>query len=334
VAAQIDHFTENMSASGKGRLDIALVIPLEEARLGDSRIEGTYTFLANEVTVDPGAAAAAAGQGQPAVLGEGSARTGDQRQLFGGPVRIKGARRAARCWCLPTVRWASTTCGDASEMPLLDNLSGTTTYRAEVRVQKRDVELVLDSNLVGVASTLPAPLGKNAGEAMPLHFESSLLPTAAAAWRPGDRSRPVARHPRQCIQHASDPAQAGKGRLSRTWCDHDWSAACAIAGTWHHSRHHRQERSNARLLAENARQRARKGALAAADVPVSVDLKADEVVLLGGSYTGVSVGASGATSLWRGTVQSDQAVGSFLWDGSGAGKLKAQFRKWRRPEAR
>jgi uncharacterized protein YhdP len=70
----------------------------------------------------------------------------------------------------------------------------------------------------------------------------------------------------------------------------------------------------------------------AADVPVSVDLKADEVVLLGGSYTGVSVGASGATSLWRGTVQSDQAVGSFLWDGSGAGKLKAQFRKWRRPE--
>jgi uncharacterized protein YhdP len=71
----------------------------------------------------------------------------------------------------------------------------------------------------------------------------------------------------------------------------------------------------------------------AADVPVSVDLKADEVVLLGGSYTGVSVGASGATSLWRGTVQSDQAVGSFLWDGSGAGKLKAQFRKWRRPEA-
>jgi uncharacterized protein YhdP len=44
---------------------------------------------------------------------------------------------------------------------LLDQICpGTTTYRAEVRVQKRDVELVLDSNLVGVASTLPAPLGK------------------------------------------------------------------------------------------------------------------------------------------------------------------------------
>jgi uncharacterized protein YhdP len=44
VAAQIDHFTEKMSASGKGRLEIALLIPLEEARLGESKIDGTYTF--------------------------------------------------------------------------------------------------------------------------------------------------------------------------------------------------------------------------------------------------------------------------------------------------
>jgi uncharacterized protein YhdP len=70
----------------------------------------------------------------------------------------------------------------------------------------------------------------------------------------------------------------------------------------------------------------------ASGLPVSVDLKADEVILLGASYTRVSVGVSGATSQWRGTVQSDQAVGSFVWDGSGTGKLKAQFKKWRRPE--
>ena len=53
VANQIDHFTDSMSASGKGHLDIALEIPLAEARLAESRIDGTYTLLANEVNVDP-----------------------------------------------------------------------------------------------------------------------------------------------------------------------------------------------------------------------------------------------------------------------------------------
>jgi uncharacterized protein YhdP len=74
------------------------------------------------------------------------------------------------------------------ESPLLDHLAGSTAYRAEVRVRKRDVELVLDSNLVGVASTLPAPLAKSASEALPVHFEQALLPASA-----GRSGQPVLR---------------------------------------------------------------------------------------------------------------------------------------------
>jgi uncharacterized protein (TIGR02099 family) len=334
VAARIDHFTENMRASGKGHLDIALVIPLEEARLGDSRIEGTYTFLANEVTVDPVLPPLRQVKGR-LQFSEKDLRVPEiNALLFGGPVRIKGGTQDGKVLITANGTLVIDDLRRRLAMPLLDNLSGTTPYRAELRVQKRDVALVLDSNLVGVASTLPEPLGKNAGEAMPLRFESSPLPTPAQ--RTGQaivrdqlsatlgtvlsmqmirRKQGKDAYPERAAIMIGRPP----GPMPERGITVGITTKTVNADYWQKVlRGHGKEGSS--------------GSGSAPDFPVSIDLRADEVVLLGGSYTGVSVGASGATSLWRGTVQSDQAVGSFLWDGSGAGKLKAQFRKWRRPE--
>jgi len=333
VAAQIDHFTENMRASGKGHLDIALVIPLEEARLGDSRIDGTYTFLANEVTVDPALPPLRQVKGS-LQFSEKDLRVPEiNALLFGGPVRIKGATQGGKVLITANGTLAIDDLRRRLEMPLLDNLSGTTPYRAEVRVQKRDVELLLDSNLVGVASTMPEPLGKNAGEAMPLRFESSLLPTPAPRGSQAivrDQLRATLGNvlSMQVIRRKQGKdayPERGAIMIGRPLAPLP-ERGITVGVT--------ARKLNADYWQKILGSRGKEGSAgSASDVPVSVDLKADEVVLLGGSYTGVSVGASGATSLWRGTVQSDQAVGSFLWDGSGAGKLKAQFRKWRRPEA-
>jgi hypothetical protein len=210
VAAQIDHFTENMSASGKGRLEIALLIPLEEARLGDSEDRWHLYPAGQRSDVDPALPAAATGQRQPAVLGEGPARSRDQRPALWRPADDQG-RNAGRQGADHRQRDAGRRRPAAQPEPALVRpaLSGTTSYRAEFRVHKRDLELVLDSDLVGVASTLPAPLAKSASEALPLHFETALLPATAGA-APGYGPRPAARHPRQYPQHAADPAQAGR----------------------------------------------------------------------------------------------------------------------------
>ena len=79
-----------MTASGMGRLDIGLLIPLQEARLGESKIEGTYVFLANEVNVDPAI--------PPLQQVNGSLQFSEKdlhipeinALLFGGQLKVKG----------------------------------------------------------------------------------------------------------------------------------------------------------------------------------------------------------------------------------------------------
>jgi hypothetical protein len=180
VAAQIDHFTENMRASGKGHLEIALLIPLEEARLGDSRIDGTYTFLANEVTVDPAL--------PPLQQVKGSLQFSEKdlrvpeinALLFGGPLRIKGGN-AGRQGADHRQRYAGHrrlaatpgTCPCSTISPgrppivprcgyrsATSNWCWTRTWSASLRRCRR--------------RWARAP-----SEAMPLHFETALLPATA-----------------------------------------------------------------------------------------------------------------------------------------------------------
>jgi uncharacterized protein YhdP len=188
-----------MSASGKGHLDIALVIPLAEARLGESRIDGTYTFLANEVTVDPALPPLRQVKGSLQFSEKDPARTGDQRPAVRRPGQDQGGTQDGKVLVTANGTLAIDDLRRRLELPLLDNLSGSTTYRAEVRVRKRDVELLLDSNLVGVASTLPAPLGKSAGENLPCISRRHRCRRRHACYR-SDTPRPVARHSRQCVR--------------------------------------------------------------------------------------------------------------------------------------
>lgn len=330
VANQIDHFTDSMSASGKGHLNIALEIPLAEARLAESRIDGTYTLLANEVNVDPSLPPLRQVNGS-LQFSEKTLRVPEiNAQLFGGQVKITGGSQDGKVLVIAEGTLAVDDLRRRTELAMLDKLSGSTAYRAELRVRKRAVELLLDSNLVGVASTLPAPLGKSAGENLALHFETTPLPTgtmrATEAIRREQLRASIGNvfgmqmvRRKQGDEAIPERAAIMIGRPLASLPERGFNVGISVptldVGYW-------QE-----LLQSSGKEVG-----SASGLPVSVDLKADEVILLGASYTRVSVGVSGATSQWRGTVQSDQAVGSFVWDGSGTGKLKAQFKKWRRPE--
>ncbi|MCQ1548242.1 MAG: TIGR02099 family protein [Candidatus Accumulibacter phosphatis] len=330
VAGQIDHFTDQMSAIGKGHLDIALEIPLAEARLGESRIAGTYTLLANEVNVDPALPPLQQVKGS-LQFSETSLRVPEiNAQLFGGQVRISGGLQDGKVLVMAEGTLAVNDLRRRAEWPLLDKLSGSTAYRAELRVRKRDIELMLDSNLVGVASTLPAPLGKSAGDALALHFEMAPQPaTNMRAAEPIRREQLRATignvfnmqliRRKQGDETFPERAAIMVGRPLAVLPERGFNIGISVpsldVGYWQ------------ALLQRGGDEEGTGSGL-----PVSVDLKADEVILLGSSYTRVSMGVSGATSQWRGAVQSDQAVGNFVWDGSGSGKLKAQFKKWRRPE--
>lgn len=333
VAGRIDHFTDEMSASGKGRLDIALVIPLDEAHLGESKVDGSYHFLGNEVTVDSAL--------PPLRQVRGSVRFSEQdlrvpeigAQLLGGQLRISGGSQGGKVLIGASGTLSVDELRRRVQWRALDRLSGSTAYRAEVRVRKRDVELVVDSNLVGVGSTLPAPLDKTASEALPLHFERVLLPSSTQQRNGRATSRDQLRVTLgsvlsgQLIRRREDremQLERGAiviGRALPALPERGLSFGCTArtvdVDAW-------QKLIGSRTPQETAP--------TASLLPVAVDLKADELIVVGAHYRDAAVSATGEAGQWRGTVQSREAVGNFLWDGTGAGRLAAQFRKWRRPD--
>ena len=177
VAERIDRFTENMRASGNGHLDLDLFIPLDEKKLGESKVEGTYSFKNNEVTVDSAL--------PPIQQVNGSLKfsSNDLRVpeisgvLFGGPVKIKGGTQKNGRVLIDASGTANIEqLRKQVKSPLIDRLSGFASYRGEVLINKRDADLVVESTLVGLESSLPAPLAKAASTTLPLRFEKKLLP--------------------------------------------------------------------------------------------------------------------------------------------------------------
>ncbi len=329
VAAQIDHFTEKMSARGAGRLEIGLVIPLEEARLGESKIDGTYTFQGNEVVVDPVLPPLQQVKGKLQFSEKDLRVPGIDATLFGGPLRITGGTESGRVRVLARGSLLVDDLRRHIGSSVLAAFAGGTSYRAEIRVRRRDVDVLVDSDLLGVSSTLPAPLGKSASEAMLLHFENGLLPATAggeAIVRDQVRATLGDVLSLQLIRRRKDSeAQIERGMIAigrpaaplpERGLNVGISARSLDLDAWQG------------LLGGGRKG----GAAAAASLPVAVEVKADELVVIGQTYTGVGVGITGITTRWRGNVESEQAVGNFQWDGSGAGRLKAHFSKWRRPD--
>ena len=177
VAERIDRFTENMRASGNGHLDLDLFIPLDETKLGESKVEGTYSFKNNEVTVDSAL--------PPIQQVNGSLKfsSNDLRVpeisgvLFGGPVKIKGGTQKNGRVLIDASGTANIEqLRKQVKSPLIDRLSGFASYRGEILINKRDADLVVESTLVGLESSLPAPFAKAASTTLPLRFEKKLLP--------------------------------------------------------------------------------------------------------------------------------------------------------------
>ncbi|MCS6787392.1 MAG: YhdP family protein [Thiobacillaceae bacterium] len=154
-------FTEQMRAEGQGLLALRLNLPLR--RIDDSTVSGVYRILDNRL--DPGRdlpvlehlkgdlafthrdiharALSAFLFGQPAALALHSAPGGRVLLTLNGRITPE-----------PLTRWLP--------QGLVQRLSGSATYRAELTLHPQHTDLRVDSDLRGLAIDLPAPLGKTA----------------------------------------------------------------------------------------------------------------------------------------------------------------------------
>ncbi len=320
VAARIDHFTEGMRAGGNGHLDLELEIPLAEARLGESKINGTYYFENNEVTVDAALPPFRQVNGTVQFSGNDLRVPEINATLFGGPLKIKGGtQKDGRVLITANGSISVAQLRKQFNSPLLQNFSGAASYRGEVRINKRDADLVVESALVGLASDLPEPFNKTATETLPLRFEKEFLPGAPMrdqiSVSLGSAVSMKLIRSKQVDGFVPERGAIAIGRpleLPERGVMLGMTAKKLDIDFWR------------RLLQPVSNKTpAEKSAPPFLD---SINIKTGELLLLGRTFNDVDLTVSPEPNHWKASLNSRQASGDLQWYGAGSGKLVARFK--------
>lgn len=335
VANKIDHFTESMRAVGAGHLDLGLEIPLEEALLDQAKVDGTYHFKKNDVTVDSGMPPLRQVSGQLKFSANDLTIPEINATLLGGPLKIQGGLQDdGRVLITANGSLSTQQIKKQLDLPLLDHLSGATQYRGEVRVNKRNADLVIESALTGISSSLPAPFNKSASSALPLRIEKKLLPATATAKgesierdvinaQLGNNGHKVLEaqllRKKQAGSFVVDRGAIAIGRaleLPSSGTRLLIGAASVNADLW-------------RSLMPPSTPVAAKSTSDAGSFIDSVNIKTPELRLLDHRLSDVDLTASvSGEGVWRSKLQSNEAKGELSWDSRGDGKLTARLKQF------
>ncbi|PKO48170.1 MAG: TIGR02099 family protein [Betaproteobacteria bacterium HGW-Betaproteobacteria-4] len=169
VTEKIDRFTEGMKAAGNGSLKLELDIPLRHAL--DTRMRGDYRFLNNQLQPLAGLPPLTQVNGR-LLLTENTVASQDiAGQVFGGPLKVQVRSAAEK---VAVVATGTAAIGEVSRhfgWPLINHLSGNAAWKADIGIRRRNADVVVESDLLGISSPLPEPLNKNAMTALPLRIE-------------------------------------------------------------------------------------------------------------------------------------------------------------------
>ncbi|MDR1936561.1 MAG: TIGR02099 family protein [Candidatus Accumulibacter sp.] len=330
VGKQIDHFTEGLRAVGNGRLEIDLNLPLDEKKLGESKVAGVYRFSDNEVSFDDALPPLRQVNGSLRFSGDDVSVPEIGATLFGGPLKIRGGlQKDGR------VLITADGSADVGELrrqsahPLLASLSGTTPYHGEIRIRGRNADLLIESRLGGLASTLPEPFAKAADETLPLRFEKRLLPAAGDAAVRDQISvalgmKLAARIIRRKTSGGFTPERGAVAigrslRLPEKGLSFEATVRRLDLDAW-----------QALFAASPAGEAGGEASGepsggASAWMPGALNLWASELLARGTSWNDVELSAALAGKQWKIRVDSRQAAGDLVWDGTGDGRLAARL---------
>mgnify|MGYP000154930666 FL=1 len=166
VAGHIHHFADGMEAAGNGKLD--LTVDLNLLVPSDVKINGSYDFQDNRVTILAGAPPVTALNGSIRFTEQSLNSNALQGQWSGQPLAVKIASDDAGTRIEANGRASAAELRQFYSAPLFDQLSGQATWDARVVIRGGNADLTLTSDLKGLTSSLSEPFNKPAGTAMPL----------------------------------------------------------------------------------------------------------------------------------------------------------------------
>ncbi len=315
VAASIDHFTEGMRAVGNGRLDLELDIPLRRAL--ETRMRGSYHFHDNQVHLVDGLPMIGQVNGRLDLTDKSVAASEITGRGFGGPLRVKVGSEGGKVLVSAAGSAAIGEVASHFGWPLVDQLAGSTPWKADIAIQKRNAYVLVTSDLVGISSPLPDPLNKTATARLPLRIERSAPNAGSEQYRItlGDVARgTVVRRDGKWTQgvfavgsgDASLPPQGLVVRLAAPRLDGDaWRTFLG--------------------LGKNGNGGNADGGLALAEVSV----KTPQLHLFGSEYRDIDLRVAPQGSAWRISLQAPEAAGELTWRGADDGWVEGRFRHLR-----
>src|SRR5512139_2433614 len=175
VGERLRGFTRSLDGSGPMRLKLQLQVPLR--RIHDVSLAGNLSFQGNAL-FRPGLPRIEQVRGAIDFTGRSLTAQGIAAQFLGGPLRIDAATRDDRVQILAQGR--ATAAGMAPWLGAAwgARLSGQAAWRGQIDLQPGGERIRVESDLVGLGSSLPAPLAKAAGQPLPLRVTSE--PQASA----------------------------------------------------------------------------------------------------------------------------------------------------------
>ncbi len=171
-----------------GGADIKLKLALPIAQLDKSTVQGSVVLAGNDVQITPDSPKLSKARGAINFSQTGFNLTGVQARMLGGDARLEGGLVLApggdTTRATPTVIRATGTASaeglrQFNELGFVARLarqaSGSAAYTATLGFRRGVSELLVQSNLQGMALNLPAPLQKSAATSLPLRVQTELL---------------------------------------------------------------------------------------------------------------------------------------------------------------
>ncbi|MDP3139893.1 MAG: YhdP family protein [Burkholderiaceae bacterium] len=173
-------------ATASGQADYRLRLNIPISAVERSRVLGTVTLGGNDVQISPGTPVLARARGQVIFSESGFSVPAVQARIFGGDARIEGGSRATgQAASEPAVVLRAQGVASAEGLRQARDLgflarmaghaSGSAAYAATLSIRRGTPEIVVTSNLQGMALNLPQPLSKAADTSLAMRYENMLL---------------------------------------------------------------------------------------------------------------------------------------------------------------
>ncbi len=173
------------TATGPADLKLALSVPL--ADLEATAVRGSVTLAASDFRLRPEAPMIGAARGRIDFTHKGFSIVGASGRLLGGDLNVEGGLQPDGSMRFVGQGTASAEglrrggdVGGAALARVAHSLSGQASYRVGLNLVNGQADLVVTSNLVGLASELPAPLNKAADSPLALRYQNAPFGDAAA----------------------------------------------------------------------------------------------------------------------------------------------------------